>query len=167
MTATNHALTGAAIALVIKKPELAIPLAFVSHFVLDAIPHYNPQQINKQTFKNYGDSWRKKFSRPLFLYIFAGDMVLFALILLSLPFAAPSGVSGWTIFFSAFAAASPDFIGGRYVIYKLVGYKPKKIKNSLFTKFHIWVQWMERPWGMGLEFVWFGLMIWLIHNLVR
>lgn len=167
MTATNHALTGAVIALVLKKPELAIPLAFASHFVLDAIPHYNPPQVNKQTFKNYDDSWRRKFSKPLFLYIFAGDMLLLSLILLSLPFVDLDGVSGWTVFFSSLAAASPDFIGGRFVIYKLVGYKPKTIKNSLFTKFHIWVQWMERPWGIIVEFLWFGLMFGLIHNLIR
>lgn len=40
MIATNHALTGAAIAVVIKQPILAIPLAFVSHFICDAIPHF-------------------------------------------------------------------------------------------------------------------------------
>lgn len=166
MTATNHALTGAVIALVFKKPELAIPLSFVSHFVLDAIPHYNPPAVNKQTFKNYDDNWRKKFSKPLFLYIFAGDMLLFLTILLSLPLIAPEGVSGWTIFLSSLAGTSPDFIGGRYVIYKLISYKPKAIKNSIFTRFHIWLQWMERPWGMIVEFLWFGLMIGLIHNLL-
>src|SRR3989304_5959545 len=40
MTATNHALTGALIALVVETPGLAIPLAFVSHFVIDVIPHF-------------------------------------------------------------------------------------------------------------------------------
>ena len=40
MTTTAHALTGAAIAVVIKKPKLAIPLAFLSHFACDALPHF-------------------------------------------------------------------------------------------------------------------------------
>ena len=37
---TNHMVTGAVIALVVKQPALALPLAFLSHFVLDALPHY-------------------------------------------------------------------------------------------------------------------------------
>lgn len=39
MFITPHFLTGAAIAVAIDKPELAVPLALASHFVLDAIPH--------------------------------------------------------------------------------------------------------------------------------
>jgi hypothetical protein len=31
---------GAIIALAISQPLIALPLAFVSHFVLDALPHY-------------------------------------------------------------------------------------------------------------------------------
>lgn len=41
MTATNHALTGAVVALVIQEPILAIPLAFLSHFAVDYIPHFS------------------------------------------------------------------------------------------------------------------------------
>ena len=40
MTATNHILTGATIALAVNHPAVAIPLAFVSHFAWDAIPHF-------------------------------------------------------------------------------------------------------------------------------
>ena len=40
MTATNHALTGAAIGFIVGVPAIAIPLALISHFVLDAIPHF-------------------------------------------------------------------------------------------------------------------------------
>lgn len=39
MTGLNHAATGVVIALIVKRPELALPLAFISHFVLDSIPH--------------------------------------------------------------------------------------------------------------------------------
>ncbi len=40
MTGFNHAVTGALIAGAVGNPFLAIPLAFASHFVLDAIPHF-------------------------------------------------------------------------------------------------------------------------------
>jgi hypothetical protein len=41
MTGFNHGLTGAVIAIAVKRPELAVPLAFLSHFVQDAIPHWD------------------------------------------------------------------------------------------------------------------------------
>jgi hypothetical protein len=40
MTATNHAITGAIIAVVIDKPVIALPLALLSHFAQDALPHF-------------------------------------------------------------------------------------------------------------------------------
>ncbi len=42
MTATAHALVGAAIAAKIQNPALALPIAFVSHFVFDKLPHWDP-----------------------------------------------------------------------------------------------------------------------------
>ncbi len=49
MTATAHALVSAAIAASIPNPMLSIPLAFVSHFVLDTIPHWD-----------FGTNWRSR-----------------------------------------------------------------------------------------------------------
>lgn len=42
MLETPHVVLGAAIATKIPNPFIAIPLAFVSHFVLDKVPHWNP-----------------------------------------------------------------------------------------------------------------------------
>lgn len=42
MLETPHVAVGAALAVKIGRPELAIPMALVSHFVLDRIPHWNP-----------------------------------------------------------------------------------------------------------------------------
>ena len=39
MIGLNHAGTGIIIALTVRRPEIALPLAFLSHFVLDMIPH--------------------------------------------------------------------------------------------------------------------------------
>lgn len=49
MTATAHALVSAAIASSIPNPSLAISLAFVSHFMMDAIPHWD-----------FGTNWRAR-----------------------------------------------------------------------------------------------------------
>ena len=40
MVITNHVLAGSLIGIGIKEPTLAITLAFVSHFVMDALPHF-------------------------------------------------------------------------------------------------------------------------------
>lgn len=49
MTATAHALVGASIATMIPNPAIALPLVFLSHFLLDKIPHWDPltNKLNK------------------------------------------------------------------------------------------------------------------------
>jgi hypothetical protein len=49
MTATAHALVAAAIARAVPNPYLAIPLAITSHFIMDAVPHWD-----------FGTSWRNR-----------------------------------------------------------------------------------------------------------
>ncbi len=47
-----HTVVGAAIAVKIGNPALALPLALASHFVLDVLPHWNPH-LNSE-LKNHG-----------------------------------------------------------------------------------------------------------------
>ena len=56
MTATAHALVGGAIAASVQNPAIGIPLAFVSHPILDIIPHWD-----------FGMGWRRKNKFILFL----------------------------------------------------------------------------------------------------
>jgi hypothetical protein len=51
MLSTPHAVVGAAIAASVSNPALGLPLAFVSHFVLDKVPHYNPH-LNTELKEN-------------------------------------------------------------------------------------------------------------------
>lgn len=55
MTATAHALVGGAIAASISNPAIALPLASISHPILDMIPHWD-----------LGVGWRKKNKVTLF-----------------------------------------------------------------------------------------------------
>lgn len=41
MIATAHALVGAAIARAVPNPYIALPLAVCSHFIMDAVPHWD------------------------------------------------------------------------------------------------------------------------------
>jgi len=70
MLGTVHMLSGAAIGKMIGAPELTIPLAFLSHFILDAIPHYDTPGITDYnehgiTKKNIGELLVKG-SEPVF-----------------------------------------------------------------------------------------------------
>lgn len=53
MTGVNHALTGIAIAVLVQRPEVAVPLALLSHFVLDMIPHGVVEVYKRRQFRNY------------------------------------------------------------------------------------------------------------------
>ena len=62
MTATNHVMTGALIGVVISNPVVAVVTALVSHFVLDALPHYSDDRMTHASRK--------------FLFILFADMCL-------------------------------------------------------------------------------------------
>lgn len=46
MTGFSHTTTGVVIAVAVHHPALALPLALISHFVLDALPHYGDDARN-------------------------------------------------------------------------------------------------------------------------
>ncbi len=145
MTATNHALTGAVIAIATKRPELAIPTAFLSHFLVDMIPH----------FKLNG-SVTERHQKKIFWVTQLSDLVLAAVLLVFVPLALKSSVSQWLVFWSMLAAILPDFMW----VYRLIGEVRTKIykPGGRFVKFHIKIQWSETQGGIFVEAFWFVLM---------
>jgi hypothetical protein len=142
MTASNHAMTGAAIALAVKEPWLAVPLAFASHFVLDYIPHFG--------FEKFGGYFKHKkgFHRLIRL-----DALLLACFLIFL------FVSGapFLAFICAFVACSPDLAWVyRYSINERFGqFKPKPM--NWFNRWHVAIQthimkgfYIEIPYGAAV-----------------
>lgn len=119
MLETPHALVGAAIAVKIGNPALAIPLAFASHFILEKIPHWNPH-LNYETEK-YGKPTRKStiittVDSTLAL-VLAGSIALNAL---------PDISRTITILLTTFASVLPDVIEGPYFF---LGLRNKTIKR--------------------------------------
>lgn len=57
MLETPHVFVGAAIAVAVPNPFIAIPLAFASHFILEMVPHWNPH-LNTETQK-FGQPTRR------------------------------------------------------------------------------------------------------------
>jgi hypothetical protein len=127
MTGLNHMLTGTAIALAVRQPILAVPLAFLSHFILDAIPHFD------HPLYHYGSRY--------FVFIMASDAVisLSAVTIIMLLVPQMSGV----IALGAFFAILPDF-GWLY-------YYRHNRPQWWFFRFHSKIQWFERPPGALVE----------------
>jgi hypothetical protein len=137
MTATNHVLTGAVVALAVKQPLLAIPLAFLSHFAIDLIPHFEARDLRKFTYQT-----------------FALDGLAAAGLIVCLPLFLVSDVSGWLIFGCMLAAMLPDLIWvWRYL--RLGNIEAVFVAPwSWFSKLHYNMQWRESLWGGGVELVW-------------
>ena len=153
MTVTNHVMAGAIIAVAVQKPELAIPLAFISHFVLDALPH----------FGRVADNVFERNKNKLFRTVVSIDTVLSLSLLVLLPFLLHNKVDWWVTFVCILAAVCPDFVW----VYRFFGeIKSRNYKKiGWFSRFHKWIQWGERPWGIILEFFIFGGMATVLINL--
>ncbi len=162
MSGTNHALTGALIAMTIKQPALAIPLALLSHFLLDVIPHYNPPDVHRDNYTSHSDSWQRKMKDPYFKIIVGSDMVFLLVSLIFLPQAASDIVAPWITFTCMIAAIIPDFFGGFQFINSIVF--RRQIAANRFDKFHVAIQWCERPWGIWVELVYLVVVLEIIHN---
>lgn len=107
MLETPHVVIGAAIATKVGNPLLAIPLAFLSHFVLEKVPHWNPH-LNTE---------KRKFGRPTSV----STMIIVGDVLLSLGLggfiasrALPDSYMALTILASCFASVLPDVIEAPY-----------------------------------------------------
>lgn len=121
MVATIHAFVGAAIATKVSNPFISVPLAFLSHFVLNLIPHWD-QGIN----------WRHKSHKRLFLESLFD--VLFGFGLVGLLFRSKVDLS--YLYTVVFAAQLPDWLEAPYLFF---GWRGTPWKY--FYKFQSNLQW--------------------------
>lgn len=148
MVATNHALTGAVIGLSVGSP-IALPLAFLSHFVLDSIPHFGDDD--------------KRIAKTSFIFQLLIDASLCGLLVLGLFF---SGNAGWLLAaFCAFLAASPDFMWLPRFLRARQGKKEAESTNPVL-RFHSWIQWFQRPVGAVVEMAWLAGSLFALAKIV-
>lgn len=144
MTATNHALFGGVIALVIKEPVLALPLAFLSHFLVDYIPHYSMD--DKYLFK-------KRFN----VYLFFDALICIIMAFLSVLYLE----NGLLVATCMFLATSPDFMWAYHKLYR-EHYKGLKPKLGQIARFHKKIQasshYRYAKRGKIIEATWFVVM---------
>jgi hypothetical protein len=118
MLETPHVFVGAAIAVAIPNPFIAIPLAFASHFILDTVPHWNPH-LNIETEK-FGQPTRKSTVVTAIdstTALISGSLIAYR--------AFPNIPHALTILACCFASVLPDVMEGPYFFMR---------KKSLFIK---------------------------------
>lgn len=104
MLLVPHTVVAVAIATAIKQPELALPLAFLSHFVLDFIPHWDPPELVAIL-----EAKRPlKVGRDVFLFISIDFLVSLGLGLFFVWRALPDLTLAATVFSACFLANLPD-----------------------------------------------------------
>jgi len=137
MNVTNHMAVGAIIAVTIKEPIAVLPLAFISHFILDGLPHFG------YFGRGIGDYIKHRRSHVMTVIDIIGISLLFWIV-------EPS----WLVYSAMFLAISPDFIWlFRYYFYERKSSGTKISKPSRLTRLHSKIQWFERPVGFWVEII--------------
>jgi hypothetical protein len=122
------------------------PVAFASHLVLDALPHFGSR-------KWWGADF---FKQKSWLLMGAVDSVLAILVTVGACLLFPDRAV--RILTGSFFAMLPDLF---YVPEIFFGVRLDKT----LRKFHSWIQWGEFEAGAGIELVWFVAMVALIMRL--
>lgn len=140
MTATAHALIGAAIAAKIPNPYISIPLAIISHIALDLVPHWDAstnrrsKSVLRLRTEATFDVLLGFSAAYLFFWNRADPVYIFIVII---------------------AAQIPDWLQAPYVMYA-----------NKFPVFY-WAYWishktqtrMQLPWGLITQIVIVGLVV--------
>lgn len=146
MTIVNHAAAGAIIAITVKQPYLVIPLALLSHFSMDALPHFG-----YPGHPGYGELLKHRLTQ---LYIFL-DLVGWIFLIWAM-----QGLS-WLAYVAAFTAVLPDLwrILWRASFYFWLEKRGKHFHRGPISRFHRRIQWAHYPWGLVVEVVIAALLI--------
>ena len=148
MTATNHSITAANLALVTKSWWI-LPIALLSHFVLDALPHFGNTK---------GKDIDKKF-----ITMYTIDFILLCSLWLAVLLV--TGHFRYLVIAAMTLATIPDVVW----IYRLFLEMKKKVvpKKNILTRFHTAIQRGERTWGWTIELGWLSVMGVIFISLVR
>lgn len=130
MTATGHAIIGTVIAAKIGNPYLAIPLALLSHFAVDRIPHWDA-----------GTNSKTKTKKQILSGSFIDVVISFttAIIMVEKVFPQTDLVYAFLI---VFISQLPDWLMAPYYFWHIQLFRP-------FYKFQkIFDRKLDKPWGI-------------------
>jgi hypothetical protein len=143
MTAANHTLTGSAWALTtatVLPVWVILPVALLMHYAMDALPHFGQLDNEKAALA------RLKWFLPI-------DAALALIVLGSLFLVRPEY---WLLAMAAgVLCARPDLLKTRRFIRFLRGGDSSRGRHRE-ARFHRYIQWGERLWGIWIELAWFA-----------
>lgn len=142
MLLTVHTLTGALIAVAVKDPALAAPLAFTSHFVLDSTPHFGLDGLDFKTKKG-------KIVGVLDCF---GAFITWLVLISLFP------AQWFLISVGVFFACLPDLL---YLPDIFFGFVPSK----KLLRFHSRIQWSQTPVGTITDAAWASAVIYMLAQL--
>lgn len=145
MTATNHALTGAFIATVTGQPILALPLAFISHFICDALPHFGIHM--------------KFGSKAMYTWLVVDGSATLGLASLLLLLGVKNPV---LLVLASFMAMSPDLA---WYFYGRRGLLSTPDQLGIISRFHSRIQWYQKVPGLAIEVIWAAMILFGIVKL--
>lgn len=129
---------------------IAIPLAYASHFVCDALPHFGIPSEDRVSRRSH------------FLRAVAVDgVVLIAISIIAITYGLP-----WYVYASMIAAITPDFFWIYIYVFKekMGKLEPKPLRFP--NVWHAKIQTMETINGLWFEVAWFVAMCLIIYRLV-
>lgn len=135
MTFTNHVLTGSVLGAYLPVPVL-LPVGLVSHFVLDALPHWDM-------------NW------PRFNLVLVADILTGVLVFLALFTLLPE--VRWQMAIGAFLCSAPDL----QQIPKLSGRRPWLYP---LYRVHHGIQWSQTAQGSVVEGAWAAAMVLMLQS---
>ena len=138
-------LAGAVVATGVQQPLLIVPLALISHFVLDMVPHFGVHE----------NDHAKRNKHPLFHFILAVDIAMAAALLVMLPSILSGAIDRWVLLLGMVLAWIPDAVWIRHFVHSRRG---QELAKGWLTTFHEKIQWFERPPGIVVEILWFVAM---------
>lgn len=150
MTGVSHAITGAAVALVIKEPVIALPAAFLSHFVCDMVPHIGTNGVPKTT-SQIKKSTIIHLLDLLLIIVFFGFLAVMQAPLV--------------VFAGAVLAGSPDLVWlYRFIVRKQI-FKRGIGSYTSFDRWHMKIQWSETlKYGLPVELAYSSILLYFIFD---
>jgi len=141
---TVHTLTGALIALSVKDPALAAPLAFTSHFVLDSTPHFGLDGLDFKTKKGkvvgVTDCLGALSVWLVLISVFSAEWLLVSV--------------------GVFFACLPDLLYLPDIFFNFV-------PSKKLLRFHSRIQWSQTPMGTITDATWAAAVIYMLARLTE
>lgn len=153
MTIPNHVIAGACIVLYVNERVIALVVALLSHFAMDALPHFGYKGN-----MGFGEALKHRLSYWVGYISAIITVVLIGFLLLNQLWLALSG---------AVLATMPDLAGiYNYLCYEKYSKKAGRFITSFHINFHRAIQKYERPWGIYIEIITFIVLFIILLNLL-